>query len=126
MKDKKPIKTFIIQNKITKQQWKASSGKTTWKAVNHAKAAFANTYDCCLRQNIPIELQQYFQANKYHDVGTLYFDIQDVYEIVELKSETMIAVENLVGIFKSIKDNNFELQEQDKEFIADFIVYYGG
>ena len=43
MKDKQTVRTFIIQNKLTKQQWKSSSGKCAWKDINHAKAAWHNS-----------------------------------------------------------------------------------
>jgi len=36
-------RTFIIVNKDTKEKWVASSGKSSWKQVNHAKCAFANS-----------------------------------------------------------------------------------
>lgn len=126
MKNKQPVRTFIIQNKQTKQQWKARSGKVVWKTKAAAKNAFAYNYERCYLQDLPSELQPYFKENKYHGVGTLYFDEQDTYEIVELKSETMIAVENIAGVFKEIQSNDFVLTEEHKEFISNFISNFGG
>ena len=125
MNDNKPVRTFIIQNKLTKQQWKASSGKCAWKAINHAKAAWHNS-----SQNTKSECEYVKEPCNYYDCGYKerppYFDEQDVYEIVELKSETIIAVENVVSIFKEIQDNVFILTEKHKQFISNFINNFGG
>ena len=125
MKDNKPVRTFIIQNKLTKQQWKASSGKCAWKAIHHAKAAWYNsstdTKSECPKIKIPCT---YYSCG--YDERTPYFDEQDIYEIVELKSETMIAVENVLNVFKEIKNNDFILTEENKQYISMFINNFGG
>ena len=125
MKDKQSVRTFIIQNKLTKQQWKASSGKCAWKAINHAKAAWHNS-----SQDSKSECPLIKEPCNYYDCGyderPPYFDEQDVYEIVELKSETTIAVENVVSVFKDIQDNVFILTEKHKQFISNFISNFGG
>lgn len=124
MKDKQPVRTFIIQNKLTKQQWKASSGKCAWKAINHAKAAWYNS-----SADTKLECKDIKEPCTYYDCGYKerppYFDEQDVYEIVELKSETMIAVENVVSVFKEIQENDFILTDEHKEFISNFITNFG-
>lgn len=122
MKDKN-VKTFIIQNRLTKQQWKARSGKVAWATKTAAKNAFAYNYQYLSEEHLPIELKPYFKENKYGRCE-VYFDSQDAYEIVELKAETMIAVENLTPVFNSIKENNFVLTEEHKQFISDFVNNY--
>lgn len=122
----KEIKTYIIQNKITKQQWKASSGKIAWKKVNHAKAAFANTYNYYTRTSLPIELQPYFQANKYKDKGTLYFDQQDIYEIVEVKSDVRVFTDKIVSLLESIEGNGFVVSDPDGDLIEQYIKEWRG
>lgn len=125
MKNEQPVRTFIIQNKLTKQQWNASSGKCAWKAIKHAKAAWHNssegTKSGCELVKEPCN---YYECG--YDERPPYFDEQDVYEIVELKSETMIAVENVIVLFKEIENNNFVLTEEHKEFISNFINNFGG
>ena len=125
MKSQEPVRTFIIQNKLTKQQWKSSSGKCAWKAINHAKAAWHNN-----SQKYKAECPMIKEPCNYYSCGynerPPYFDEQDIYEIVELKSETMIAVENVVGIFKEIESSNFILTEEHKQFISNFISNFGG
>ena len=66
-------KTFIIGNKETKEQWVSTSGKSSWKQSNHAKSAYKNSFGSSTRY--------YYKQNGR-------FDDQDVYEIIELKSET--------------------------------------
>lgn len=125
MKEKQPVRTFIIQNKLTKQQWKSSSGKCAWKAINHAKAAWHNS-----SAETKSECKDIKEPCDYYNCGynerPPYFDEQDIYEIVELKSETMVAVQNVVGVFKDMKENNFILTEEHKEFISNFISNFGG
>lgn len=124
MKDNKPVRTFIIQNKLTKQQWKASSGKCAWKAINHAKAAWHNS-----SQDTKSDCELVKEPCNYYSCGynerPPYFDEQDVYEIVELKSETMSAVENVLVVFKEIQENSFVLTDEHKEFISNFITNFG-
>lgn len=121
----KEIKTLIIQNKLTKQRWKASSGKCDWKAIHHAKAAWYNsstdTKSECPKIKIPCT---YYSCG--YDERTPYFDEQGIYEIVELKQETMVAVENVLNVFKEIKNNGFILTEEHKQYISMFINNFGG
>ena len=125
MKDNKPVRTFIIQNKETKQQWKSSSGKCAWKAINHAKAAWHNSSEGTKAECPVVKVPCTWYSCGYEE-RTPYFDEQDVYEIVELKSETMIAVENVVSVFKDMKENNFVMTEEHKQFISNFINNFGG
>ncbi len=88
MKDKQPVRTFIIQNKQTKQQWKARSGKIAWKNKAAAKNAFANTYEYCAEEHLPSELKPYFKEDRYGRCHVR-FDLQRAYEVIEVKSEAL-------------------------------------
>lgn len=77
------MSTFIIRNKVTKEQWSASSGKNSWRKINHAKAAFSYSQGWLKRD--PLLKGFVDKLGKYE---SLYFDDQDVYEIVELLSES--------------------------------------
>lgn len=77
------MSTFIIRNKTTHGQWTASSGKNAWKKVSHAKAAFANSSDKVKRDPLLTEF-----VSKLDRYKALYFDDQDVYEVVEVYSDT--------------------------------------
>lgn len=125
MKDKQPVRTFIIQNKQTKQQWKARSGKIAWKNKAAAKNAFANTYEYCAEEHLPSELKPYFKEDRYGRCHVR-FDLQRAYEVIEVKSEALVNVDNLVSTFKEIEDNAFILTEEHKEFISNFISNFGG
>lgn len=84
----KPNKTFIIRHKETKELFRAQSGKTSWKAPGHAKNAFnlsvAYGRSCEKYGLTPIVEKKYWGIDTHGPK----FDQQDVYEIVELKSET--------------------------------------
>ena len=77
------MSTFIIRNKKTLEQWTASSGKNAWKKVNHAKAAFANSSGKVKRDPLLKEF-----ISKLDRYKALYFNDQDVYEVVEVYSDT--------------------------------------
>lgn len=77
------MSTFIIRNKTTHEQWTASSGKNAWKKVNHAKAAFANSSGKVKRDTLLVDF-----VSKLDRYKALYFNEQDVYEVVEVYSDT--------------------------------------
>lgn len=82
---------FVIQHKQTKELFKAKSGKTSWQKPAHAKNAFANSttksyldkYDLCKYKSLYGE-----GKDKRWEWDSLKFDEQDVWEIVELKTNT--------------------------------------
>lgn len=91
------LKIYIIRNKQTGEPWTAPSGKSSWKAVGHAKRAWAT-------------LCGYYGSAEYHAkrygvelVPTGYngrlifprFDEQNVYEIIDVNTE---AGEMLTGL----------------------------
>lgn len=77
------MSTFIIRNKVTKEQWSTKSGKNSWRKINHAKAAFSYTQGYLKRDPLLKEF-----VDKLDKYKSLYFNDQDVYEIVELLSES--------------------------------------
>lgn len=88
------MSTFIIRNKQTLEQWTASSGKSSWRKINHAKAAFA--YSRGWQKQDVLLLHYFDNLGKY---GSLKFNDQDVYEVVELLSDSedkLKLVTNLV------------------------------
>lgn len=84
------MSTFIIRNKVTKEQWSASSGKNSWRKINHAKAAFSYSQGWLKRD--PLLKGFVDKLGKYE---SLYFDNQDVYEVVELLSESEDKIKQL-------------------------------
>lgn len=96
------MSVFIIRNKTTLEQWKAASGKTSWNKINHAKAAFTNNMSH-LRSD-PLLKQFTDKVEKYK---SLKFNDQDVYETVELLSETE---DKLNKILTLVKDSMYLLQ----------------
>lgn len=122
----KANKTFVIRHKETKELWRADSGKSSWRAVGHAKLAWANTYysnwrvaERCKGLGItPIpEPRSWCEAK----LRFPRFDEQDVYEVVELKpdSETRLqrAEELLRFCVGRLHDTYFE--EQVKQFLEE-------
>tara|TARA_R110000851_G_scaffold203585_2_gene355434 strand:+ start:1130 stop:1498 length:369 start_codon:yes stop_codon:yes gene_type:complete len=77
-------KTFIIRHKVTKEQWIAGSGKSSWKQIGHAKSAWANMDHKDTKDIIPLKRRsEYREWYEYP-----YFADQDAYECVELKHES--------------------------------------
>jgi len=93
----KPNKTFIIRHKGTKEIYRSRAGKVGWKAINHAKAAWANSWRSYTPENYP----------QYHI--SEYFDDQDVYEIVEVKpdppQEYLEAMQACIDIYKDFEEH---------------------
>lgn len=100
------MSVFIIRNKKTLEQWKAASGKTSWNKINHAKAAFTNNMSH-LRSD-PLLKQFTDKVEKYK---SLKFNDQDVYEAVELLSET----EDKLKEITSLISRNIELLDNEWE-----------
>lgn len=85
------MSTFIIRNKKTLEQWVASSGKNAWKKANHAKAAFANSSGKVKRDPLLADF-----VSKLDRYKSLYFDEQDVYEVVEVYSDKEVVMQSRV------------------------------
>jgi hypothetical protein len=110
--------TYIIQHKTTKEKYKASSGKSSWKKPQHAKAAFLQSYT---QWDDSIYVSKYKHAGLkndwYIDLPRLSFNDQDVYEIIELKSKDSEgltkAKELLTSCLGRLKDNSLEKEVED-------------
>lgn len=98
-------KTFIIQNVLTKEQWIADSGKSSWKQIGHAKSAWAGS-----RNNVPKHLKTkggyYYEPTKFND--------QDEYECIELKSSDSLLldkIKSLVELSNISKKDEYTTEE---------------
>lgn len=116
----KEIKTYIIQRKSDKAQWRASSGKIAWKKINHAKAAWHNS-----AEGTKSECPKIKEPCNWFDLGykerSPYFDEQDIYEIVEVKSDVRIFTDKLVSLLESIEGNGFVVSDPDGDLIEQYI-----
>lgn len=54
---------WVIRHKETRKLWTATSGKQSWKKVNHAKSAWAGSYDTHGKFN---DQQEYEVVCLYH------------------------------------------------------------
>ena len=104
-------KTFIIVNKETQKQWIASSGKSSWKQINHAKSAFAASSS----NREDESLSEFYVGKNYWD--TLKFKDQTVYEVVELKSEYTLKLEKIKTLLESYDFNSASF---NREVIEEF------
>lgn len=71
--------TYIIQHKTTKEKYKASSGKSSWRKPQHAKAAFLQSHS---QWNDKYYIDKYKNTGKdsswYYERPVLKFDEQEV------------------------------------------------
>lgn len=102
--------TYIIQKKLTGEQWVADSGKSSWKKPGHAKSAWKGSI-----RNIPEEFRL---STKYSWKETVRFDDQEVFEIVELQSEDFKKLDKIRNLVD--KDKILELRS-DRDL--DTVVY---
>lgn len=105
MQNKSKIqKTFIIRHKETKELFVARSGKSTWKAIGHAKNAFHRALGYsggyCEEYGVKPMYSTYHDGSPKRESPK--FDEQDIYEIVELKSQEIDLLERLALHCKKI------------------------
>lgn len=123
MSDPEPNKTFTIRHKETKELFRASSGKTSWKATGHAKNAFnlSVAYGrSAERYGLEVIREQKSWGVDEHGPK---FDQQGVWEIVELKSET----DELFGqsllllkeVFERERNVSWSLAERIEKFLIE-------
>jgi len=99
-----PYKTYIIQHKITKQQFEARSGKTSWKAPGHAKNAWNQTFysqkqvEAAGMEMIP-DPSYYNPERKRPPL----WSEQNVFEVVELKHETLSKLDKAFELLKYLQ-----------------------
>ena len=93
----KPNSTWIIRHKDTKEQWYASSGKSSWKKINHAKSAWrASDHNCT--EGIKLERVKSLYTTLRQEYPK--FNEQDVYECVELQHESEVRLQEAVELIK--------------------------
>lgn len=98
----KPNKTFIIRHKETKELFRAQSGKTSWKAPAHAKSAFnlSVAYGrSCEKYGLDVIVEKKSWGTDTHGPK---FDQQDLYEVVEVKSETDETLDKALLLLKEV------------------------
>jgi len=98
-----PNKTYIIQNKNTKEQFEARSGKTSWKAPGHAKNAFNQSLFAWNIKGYGLEMIPDPSHYNPDRMRSPLFGEQGIYEIVELKHETLSKLEEAVELLKHLQ-----------------------
>ncbi len=97
-------RTFIIQHKETKVQWKTSKGKSAWRGEGYAKSSWYSSCGGGQRG---------------------YFDEQDEYEIVELRHESEDKLQEAVQLLQEVLDGiigqpiDYDLCEKALNFIKE-------
>jgi len=116
-----PNKTYIIQHKITKEQFIARSGKSSWKQPGHAKNAFNQSmYPRVMQQ---YELHYVSDPSRYNPdrKRTPLFAEQDVFEIIELKHETLSKLEEAIELLKYLQGRcGYNDNEIINKFLEEF------
>jgi hypothetical protein len=117
MKEVKPVKTFVIRHKKTKELWHASSGKTSWKQPSHAKLAWGNSFYSV--RDLP-EIKPFVVKDRW-GYGSCKFDTQDVYEIVEVKPVVQTSFEEATALLQRClgRLRNNDLEDEIKEFLEE-------
>jgi len=90
------MSTFIIRNKTTLELWRTNVGKSSWSKVGHAKAAFSYNTEH-LRKDPSL-------SNFINNLGkydSLKFKDQDVYEVLELLSDSEDKLKKLTELVES-------------------------
>ena len=113
----KATKTFIIRHKETKEIWSASSGKTSWKATNHAASAWANSDHKHTK-----DITTTWCSNKYsYWEESPKFREQDVYEIVEVKPESEDKLQEAYELLKICAHELDNCNEELSEDVWDWL-----
>lgn len=81
---------YCIVNKQTQKLWVTGSGTSFWKSKKAAKIAFANSKE--ILKEDPL-LASFFLYKAPFTI--LYFDNQDVYEILEIKNEKEVYADKV-------------------------------
>lgn len=116
----KAAKTYIIQNKETKELFQARSGKTSWKAPGHAKNAWNQSW-FSIEKVEAAGMQMIESTSRYRQgVGLEFpkFDQQDVFEIVELKHESQDRLEQAIVLLnKTLGRCDYDIHNEIVEFL---------
>lgn len=112
-------KTFVIRHKETKELWQAPSGKSSWRAIGHAKCAWSNLRAWhCARWGLTPIIEERSWGNR--ERAPLFHE-QDVYEVVELKAASEARLQRAEELLRfcvgRLHDTYFE--EQVKQFLEE-------
>jgi hypothetical protein len=102
-KTQNPNKMYIIQHKETREQFVARSGKSSWKQPGHAKNAWNQSmYERTMRK---YGIDYIPDGNSYNPnrKRTPLFSEQNVFEVVELKHETLSKLEEAIVLLKHLQ-----------------------
>lgn len=126
----KPVETYVIRHKVTGEFLTVPSGKSSWKAVGHAKNAWS-TFGGCNYYSAEYNLNRCNQLGvaplpakdwKGNLVEGCYefpkFDQQDVYEIVKLKHESETVLGEATRLLTMCLGRcDYQVQEQIEAFL---------
>ena len=106
------IETWIIVNKETGEQWKAGSGKSSWRKKNHAKSAWNHHWGYIGYPNTTsiLSMEEY----EWNSVSAK-FDNQDDYELIEVGSQISELGAKIQKMEAMVKAEDWQ---QLKEFIC--------
>lgn len=127
--------TWVIRHKITKQHWKARSGKTSWSKAGAAKNAWANTYQGFGR-DLPEDVRHCYEHQS--EWVTCKFSDQDIYECVDICADVTVSgdeAKELIRLREVTKGIHLLITEADYLYYKDVLgsinfcttdlVYYG-
>lgn len=113
----KPVETYVIRHKVTGEFLTVPSGKSSWRAVGHAKNAWS-TCGVYWAEKLGVELIS--EPSRWNPNYKVFpkFDQQDVYEIVKLKhdSETVLGEATRL-LTMCLGRCDYQVQEQIEAFL---------
>lgn len=113
----KPVETYVIRHKTTGEFVTVPSGKSSWKAVGHAKNAW-NTFSIYHAEKLGVELVA--EPSRYNPDYKAFprFCEQDVYEIVKLKHESETVLGEATRLLTMCLGRcDYQVQEQIELFL---------
>ncbi len=115
----KPVETYVIRHKITGEFLTVPSGKSSWRAVGHAKNAW-NTFYSVHAEDLGVELVDYvdWRGNPTDRKTFPKFDQQDVYEIVKLRHESQTLLGEATRLLTMCLGRcDYQVQEEIEAFL---------
>lgn len=103
MSEKQSNKTYIIQNKETKEMFIARSGKSSWKQPGHAKNAWNQSIFAWNLEKYGLPRIVEPRSWDANHVRIPKFDEQDVFEVVELKHKSQSDLEEAIELLNHIQ-----------------------
>lgn len=115
----KPVETYVIRHKVTGEFVTVPSGKSSWRAIGHAKNAW-NTFYITRADKLGVQLVDYIDSRGNTTGHKMFpkFDQQDVYEIVKLtyESETVLGEATRL-LTMCLGRCDYQVQEQIELFL---------